>query len=299
MTIVRSQKLSPDAETILVYMSATRDAMDRHKRKIKSACHLSDNLRAEKAFSELTTGGYIADAGDGILDLTETGLQLGHSLKKSKSTMRSVTNIITNNVGEITGGAVNMTGLENGVLSTPINYESLLQAPTTGKLPATTVKSREVEEEPEIMRTARSISPDVPSIDSHPMRNGLPSAPLARGAKPVQPKGVAVRFLLAFDQPKNALAIPIVHGDIVGRSKKNSQVTVVLNHDEYVSNKHCKFEVAREKTTNKPALFVEDMGSRNGTYVDDMELYDTKLQLHHGSRLRIGNTTFIVVEIPY
>lgn len=299
MTIVRSPKLTPDAETILTYMNATKDAMERHKRKIKSACHLSDTTRADKAFGELFSGGYISDAGDGILDLTETGLEFGQSLKKTKSPSRSVTNI-TNHIGGVEGGVVNMNGLvENGVLATPLNYESLLHSPNTGKLPSTPVKKRDLDDEPEIVRTLRTIHPDIADIETHPMRNGLPSVPAVRGAKPAQPKSVAVRFLLAFDQPRNALPIPIVHGDIIGRSKKNSAVTLVLNHDEYVSNKHCKFEVAREKSSNRPALFVEDLGSRNGTYLDDIEVYEGKQQVHHGSRLRIGNTTFVVVEIPY
>ncbi len=297
MAIIQTTNLSQDAETILTYMSSTRDAMERHKRKIKSACHLSDTARADKAFGELLTIGYIADAGDGILDLTETGLKAVPSHKKSKSTPRSVS--ITNNIHGVQGGTVNMTGIENGVMATPLNYESLINAPLTGKLPSTPVKPRDLDDEPEILRTRRTEFPDVPTLESHPMRSGLPAAPVARGAKPVQPKGVAIRFLLAFDQPKNALPIPIVHGDIIGRSKKNSAVTLVLSHDEYVSNKHCKFELARDKQTDEPALFVEDLGSRNGTFVNDIEVYEGKQQVRHGSRLRIGNTTFVVVQIPY
>lgn len=299
MTIVRSPKLSPDAEAILAYMSATRDPLERHKRKIKGACHLSDSQRAEKAFSELITAGHITDAGDSILDLTESGMQVAGSLKKPKSASRSVTTI-HNHIGAVENGSVTMNGLvENGVLATPLNYESLLQAPHTGKLPATPVKPREPDDEREVERTLRTISPDVPGIETHPMRAGLPEPPQGRGAKPTQPKGVSVRFLLVFDQPRNALPMPIVHGDIIGRSRKNSSVTIVMSHDEYVSNKHCKFEIAREKSTNRPTLFVEDLGSRNGTFVDDLEVYEGKVQLSHGSRLRLGSTTFIIVEIPY
>jgi pSer/pThr/pTyr-binding forkhead associated (FHA) protein len=82
----------------------------------------------------------------------------------------------------------------------------------------------------------------------------------------------------------------------LGRSKKS---TIILKHDDYVSNRHCAFEVQRDKSTNRPLLFVEDLGSRNGTYVDDVEVYDGKAQLFHGSRIRVGDTVLVVVEIPF
>ncbi|MDX2139616.1 MAG: FHA domain-containing protein [Chloroflexota bacterium] len=293
MAIVKTLQISKDAESIVVYLGSTRTAMKRHKLAIREACQLSETNRAERTFKELIDVQLVVDCGDGILELTPAGKQEAQRLQKLTQPAMNST-IITNHVEGIQGGSVVMAGTQD-IFATPLSYEALLQSPATGPLPSVPVRSNK-DEEREIERTLNRIAPEVPTLDQHPLRNGKPETPAIRGAKPVSAKATAVRYLLAFDMPKDGLPIPVVNGDVLGRSKKG---TIGIKHDEYISNRHCKFEIARDKATNRPALFVEDLGSRNGTFVDELEVYDGKVQLTHGSRLRVGNTVLIVVEIPY
>jgi hypothetical protein len=293
MAIVKTLQISKDAESIIVYLGGTRTAMKRHKLAIREACQLSETNRAERTFKELIDVQLVVDCGEGILELTAAGK---HEAQRLQKLAQPPTNLTTvhNQVDAMKGGNVIMAGTQD-IFATPLSYESLLQSPTTGPLPSVPVRKQD-DDEREIERTLNRIAPEVPTMDQHPLRHGKPEVPAARGAKPVSAKSTAVRYLLAFDMPKDGLPIPIVNGDVLGRSKKG---TIGIKHDEYISNRHCKFEIARDKATNRPSLFVEDLGSRNGTFVDELEVYDGKVQLTHGSRLRVGNTVLIVVEIPY
>ncbi len=288
-TITRSAQLTKDAETILCYLAPTKTVLERHKRAIRDACHLTDARRADKAFNELVAGGYLTDCGEGIFDLTESGLTLAREL--SRASNGPVTNI-HNHIERLDGGQVTMGGMQD-VFTTPPAYQPALKTPSTGKLPAVEVKTP-VMDEAEIERTLDRVAPALPLLLQHPLRNGVPEVRVAKGAKPPRPQ--PVRYLMAFDSPKDVLPIPIVSGDVLGRSRKG---TIVMRHDEYISNRHCRFEVARDKATGKPCLYVEDLGSRNGTFVDDIEVYDAKVPLHHGSRLRVGDTVLVVIEIPF
>jgi len=62
--------------------------------------------------------------------------------------------------------------------------------------------------------------------------------------------------------------------------------------DRYVSRNHCIIEVS------PPSLFVRDLHSRNGTWVNGVRVRHSELQL--GDRIRIGGTTLAVhvVEEP-
>ena len=66
----------------------------------------------------------------------------------------------------------------------------------------------------------------------------------------------------------------------VGRGGQNE---VPLDGDEFASAQHARFEARRD------GLWVEDVGSTNGTYVGSSRITQpTALQL--GSRVRIGKT---------
>ena len=228
-------------------------------------------------------------SGEGIFDLTETGLMAAKDLAQAAS--GSVTTI-HNHIEHLGGGHVTMGGMQD-VFTSPPAYEPTLKSHSTGKLPAVEVKTP-VMDEAEIERTLDHVAPALPMLLQHPLRNGVPEVRVAKGSKPPRPQ--PVRYLVAFDTPKDVLPIPIVTGDVLGRSRKG---TIVLRHDEFISNRHCRFEIARDKATGRPCLYVEDLGSRNGTFVDDIEVYEAKVPLPHGSRLRVGDTVLVVIEIPY
>ncbi len=131
----------------------------------------------------------------------------------------------------------------------------------------------------------------VPALDTHPLRAR------AEHQHPLSPTGdsqEALQFLLAFETPRNVLPIPVLNGDILGRVPDSD---ICLQHDEYISGEHCRFSIENER--NQPTLYVEDLGSRNGTSVNGFQLEQGQLfGLEHGDRVYVGSTVLIVVRIP-
>jgi pSer/pThr/pTyr-binding forkhead associated (FHA) protein len=56
--------------------------------------------------------------------------------------------------------------------------------------------------------------------------------------------------------------------------------------DDYVSTRHARF------VTNGEEWFIEDLGSTNGTYLNE-ELLTGPQPLHPGDRIRIGDSEFV------
>ena len=72
----------------------------------------------------------------------------------------------------------------------------------------------------------------------------------------------------------------------IGRTDGNA---IVLPRDEYVSSHHARVEALRD------GLWVIDLGSRNGTYVNGAPV-DGRVRLHAGDVLRIGQTELRVAS---
>jgi pSer/pThr/pTyr-binding forkhead associated (FHA) protein len=70
----------------------------------------------------------------------------------------------------------------------------------------------------------------------------------------------------------------------VGRAPQND---VALDGDEFASAQHARFELRRD------GLWVEDLGSTNGTYVNGARLGSPRL-LIDGDVVRVGRTDFRV-----
>ena len=68
----------------------------------------------------------------------------------------------------------------------------------------------------------------------------------------------------------------------IGRSSASD---IVLNSDDYVSGQHARL------TRHGGALYVEDIGSTNGTYVNNSRAVGATL-LKSGDKVRVGSTTF-------
>ena len=135
----------------------------------------------------------------------------------------------------------------------------------------------------------RALSEIMPTVDTHPLRvTGRIGQPVDQGPK-------MLNYVLAFEMPKNALPIPVLDGDILGRLET---ADISLVHDDFISGKHCSFKV--HCINGQPVLYMEDLGSRNGTFVNDQRLYKGQiLELKHGDRVHVGGTILIVVRIPY
>lgn len=129
----------------------------------------------------------------------------------------------------------------------------------------------------------------MPTVDTHPLRvTGRIGQPVDQGAK-------MLNYVLAFEMPKNALPIPVLDGDILGRLET---ADISLAHDDFISGKHCSFKV--HCINGQPVLYLEDLGSRNGTFINDQRLHKGQIvELKHGDRIHVGGTILIVVRIPY
>lgn len=129
----------------------------------------------------------------------------------------------------------------------------------------------------------------MPTVNTHPLRvTGRIGQPLDQSPK-------MLNYVLAFEMPKNALPIPVLDGDILGRLET---ADISLAHDDFISGKHCSFKV--NCVNGQPILYMEDLGSRNGTYVNEHRLYRGQVvELRHGDRVHVGGTILIVVRIPY
>jgi pSer/pThr/pTyr-binding forkhead associated (FHA) protein len=68
----------------------------------------------------------------------------------------------------------------------------------------------------------------------------------------------------------------------VGRS---SASTIVLRRDDYASGRHAQL------TRHGGLLYVEDLGSTNGTFVNGRKTVGAT-PLRHGDTVRVGSTTF-------
>ncbi|HVU13058.1 MAG TPA: FHA domain-containing protein [Phototrophicaceae bacterium] len=134
--------------------------------------------------------------------------------------------------------------------------------------------------------SAQNGQSDIPTADLHPLRTHT---------SPLQQQAAEVNYLLAFENPTDALPIPILDGDTIGRQ---TDTTINLTHDNFISGHHCRFSVQMED--NRLHLSIEDLGSRNGTFVDGQRLEPGQItELEHGSRIEMGHTLLIVVKIPY
>jgi len=270
--------LTQDSEDILLYLSKTERQIERTKHALREACQLTDG-DLDTALRALQLNGLITNVNDGEFQLTHNGKKSARTIYTEFNTTQISTQII-NKVERMEGGTVQMAGRQDSY-STPIDRKSMYTA--TGPLPAD-------EQYDTPIQTLCAPADAIPSLYHHPLRlsGALMDKPPSRRPNTV------LRFMLAFEMPKDALPIPLLHGDVLGRSRS---ADICLRHDDYVSTRHCRFDVRQEGGTAK--LYVEDLGSRNGTFIDNSLLQEHKPRLlKHGTRLQIGNTVFVVVQIP-
>lgn len=275
-------QLSPDAHEIVSYLLGTKNRVSRTKQAIRDACHLTDSRRAESAFKQLLTIGYLSDVGESTFELTQPGLKYAHTVNSAKTTT------VNNIVERVEGGTVTVTGMLD-ITATPINSPAIFSKPD--------IRSMTLTEERDIEKTRTTTQHDLPTIYLHPMRmtNLLTKEPNSIKSQPG--KGIGMRYMLAFETLKDVLPIPILDEDVLGRSRNTN---IWVKHDEFISLKHCRFSLKREKNSKYYSLRVEDLDSRNGTYVDNIMVEANKpTLLRHGARLQVGNTVLIVVQIPY
>jgi pSer/pThr/pTyr-binding forkhead associated (FHA) protein len=109
----------------------------------------------------------------------------------------------------------------------------------------------------------------------------------------VSPAGsrVLVGFLVTFQNDPSGSFWPLHSGRIqIGRTGNDSSVEVAIP-DASASGRHAA--IHGDPATGQ--AFIEDEGSRNGSFVNEQKLAPgERRQLHDNDRVRVGSTTFVV-----
>lgn len=272
--------LTPDAEEILVYLYNTVHPLERTADSIRAASRAGE--RADLVLRQLVRDGYLSSMGYGEYQLTPLGRQAARaSINRQPPPVEPPPNTFDtfDTFDNMESSTVHLPGIQDTFV-TSLDNRALFTAPLT--LPD---ESHEREDQ-----TLHTPSSSVPSLYHHPLRLSTALISNPPGSRP----NVTLRFLLAFELPKDALPVPVLHGDVLGRSRN---ADICLRHDDYISARHCRFEVRQEESGYR--LYVEDLNSRNGTYIAHMPLQAGRAYpLQHGTRLHVGNTAFIVVQVP-
>ncbi len=115
--------------------------------------------------------------------------------------------------------------------------------------------------------------------------------------EPEQPSGAIVRYMLAFAQPSSMPPQPIFHRSVLGRG---SGANIHVMHDDYISVRHCRFGITCDSASGDYVLYVEDLGSTNGTLIEGKRLEPHRpVRLKHGNHIQFGRTHCVVVQVPY
>ena len=115
------------------------------------------------------------------------------------------------------------------------------------------------------------------SYCSFPLNENSEQHPISNRTSP--------KFILT-DQSENRYSLKLGTSSI-GRSKK---ADIVIN-DTYMSRFHA--EVIVEKKT----CFIKDLGSSNGTLVENKKISSELVKLIHGYQIKCGSTKFIITSL--
>jgi pSer/pThr/pTyr-binding forkhead associated (FHA) protein len=96
-------------------------------------------------------------------------------------------------------------------------------------------------------------------------------------------QGQPVAWLLCTNGKQQGYRYPIEQALVrIGAGAGND---IVLNDDEYISRAHASI---RYDVSN---LFLQDLHSGNGTFLNDERLVESAMPLAPGDRIRLGRTT--------
>lgn len=109
-------------------------------------------------------------------------------------------------------------------------------------------------------------------------------------AAPAGSSGILVGFLVTFQNEPTGIFWPIRSGRTQLGRAGSDKVDIGVN-DASSSSRHAT--VSADPSTGQ--AFVQDDGSRNGTFLNEQKLNaGEQRQLHDNDRLRLGSTTLVV-----
>ncbi|MBL0287604.1 MAG: FHA domain-containing protein [Bacteroidetes bacterium] len=98
-----------------------------------------------------------------------------------------------------------------------------------------------------------------------------------------------VAWLIRHTENKNAISFPLHEGNnFLGRFGFNKENEILIDDDIFVSRKHAIIHI--ENGTFK----IEDIGSKNGTYINGNEKKIKTAFLHNSDTIQIGNTKLVL-----
>jgi pSer/pThr/pTyr-binding forkhead associated (FHA) protein len=127
----------------------------------------------------------------------------------------------------------------------------------------------------------QGIDTPVPSIPSPTPADGIAAPAGRRQPKPAKGRGgTPARLVILEPKERRGTSFAITGTVGIGRESDN---TIVITDDAYISSRHASVGTADGR------VVVDDLGSRNGTYLNGAKL-TKRHTLHTGDRIQIGYT---------
>ncbi len=110
---------------------------------------------------------------------------------------------------------------------------------------------------------------------------GVAAAPGRREVKPAGGRGgIPARLVILEPKERRGTSFALGERVDIGRDADN---TVVIDGDAYISSHHASL------AQDDGQIVVDDLGSRNGTYLNGMKLTQRQF-VHRGDRIQVGYT---------
>ncbi len=285
-------RIDANSLEVLRFLLRTENSSDRTLGKIRDACHLTTPGVCTEIMTRLRDSNLVKKIGDHF-DLTTSGMA---KVRMYDATRPGTTNVIIN--GSVTGselrvqtGPTPAAGTQTGVLPpAPARPAERHHTPPGGLMsPGASGGTAGPQRDNETLDQSR---PKHPVYTLHETRQTDTS--FAQNEFLRANPDTRVHFVLTFEDTPAALPLPIVDNDRLGRERCND---LWLRHDVAISREHCRFQV-KQRTKNSVELYVHDLSSRNGTWVNGERLKTGgKMRLEHGDRLKVGETCMVVSQL--
>ncbi len=295
-----NKPLDVDSTDVLLFLLETQSSGDRTRTKIRDRCQLTPK-HAEEVLRRLTDLGLITKVSD-YYNLTPAGKTKAKELDLVRKSPGGDQTHITLH-GDVLNSSLTVTGISENVIATPAKpkpatdvstqqtrFEALATpldySDVTGMAPVSPMLTNK-DGDPTLDISDRPIPP----YTIHPLR--FTDTSFQQNERLKHEPDMAVRYVLTFEDYPAALPLPVVDRDSMGRSRSND---MWVRYDGCISGEHCRFHI--KKTKGVYELYIEDLKSKNGTFVDGQRIVPGKqVPLRHGTRLRIGRTNMIVTQI--
>ena len=132
------------------------------------------------------------------------------------------------------------------------------------------------------------------------IRTRLLNQPLAKFRRPDTKVTTLLNIsALRFTLPDNTqIDLPLQDTFVIGRQQGNSR-TVDLDLDPYGGSSAGISRIHAEVVIAQGMIYIRDMGSKNGVYLNNEELYSGKnYKLHDGDTLLLGSLKMRVDFVP-